>query len=406
MIIIKKFNIISLFLLILPINAYAFSFECDTLEYRHKDTFYCRLNTPIKEEFSSITGSINTSNLVTCNIVSLGSGLDVITASKNNLDFNYTGTPTDKEVLMVECKVSTDLKENKEEILEIPNLKYKLTSDNKEITKYIKSTPVKLIKDFMNTNTTTQNVSNSTIINKSTYLSSIYCPDFNINFSKYILNYDLEVLNKVESLNIQTKTEEANIPVKIEGNKDLKVGNNTVTITVGDAVNSTVYTLNVKRLEANRDIYNKESDATLFNLNVVGYNIMFKPKTYDYTLPLAANVASVIVEADPNNKEATFQINYPEKIENNSKITIKVISQDRQHEQTYTITIDKPTVVSSHKYYYIAGIVVVLVIILIILLKIIKRNNEKDRILGLKSKKRVLNYGTNFNIEQVPDIDK
>lgn len=397
----------------MPINVFSFSLKCDNRSLKYNDNFTCRLYSDENQVYDSVKGQIFNPVYVTCNIGSIPSSMSYI-ENVDKTSFYIEGQTSDKLLLTLNCKVTAKSIEDKQEYIQIPSIAYTLQDGTEMTSDQITSNAITVLRDSSITTTTTSRVTyrtpttttTSTTIPKINYLTSLYCKDFSLNFSKYIMNYNVEVLNSVENLEIIAKTLEPNVNVEILGNKNLQVGNNVVRINVGDLGNITTYTINVKRLEPNKEVYIKESDATLFNLNVVGYNIAFKSNVFEYTLPVNTNVERVVVEADLNNKDATYNIKYPEKLENNSKIIITVISEDKTKQNQYIITINKQSKTKSYVYIYIIIIVVVLIIILILLLRINKRNIEKDKILGLKSKRRKLNMGKSFNIDNVPNVEK
>lgn len=86
----------------------------------------------------------------------------------------------------------------------------------------------------------------------------------NPSFDANIINYDVEVSNKKNYLNILAVPENENAKIEITGNEELKVGDNLITITVTgeDKVSKKVYKINVKqRNQEEEKVYEKEQEA-------------------------------------------------------------------------------------------------------------------------------------------------
>ena len=107
---------------------------------------------------------------------------------------------------------------------------------------------------------------NEPIKNDAT-LSSLNVKNYDIGFDKNKEEYNIEIENYINSLDIDAKVNMSTSKVNIEGNKDLKVGDNTINIIVTseDGTKKT-YKINVKRkdevVETTIDKINEVIDGT------------------------------------------------------------------------------------------------------------------------------------------------
>ena len=144
------------------------------------------------------------------------------------------------------------------------------------------------------------------------------------------------VSNDVTSLEIVGTPNGENATVEVEGNDNLVVGDNTITVTVTAQDGSKgTYTINVER-EGN-------GDTTLSDLEVDGYDLEpeFDPDTTEYQITVPSDVDSVTVNATPNGENATVEVEGNENLQPGENIiTVKVTAENGDTE-TYTITVTK-----------------------------------------------------------------
>lgn len=179
-------------------------------------------------------------------------------------------------------------------------------------------------------------------------LSSISLSSGTIQFNPNIYNYETKVLYDIENIEVLATTEKGSSKAVVEGNKNLKVGENTITITVTSEKGTTQkYTIKVTRLPEGEGI---GDNANIQNITVKGYKLEFNYSKFEYKLVIknekSLNIG--VVMDDPN---ATFQIFGNNDLKDGSIIRIVTKSHDGTATQTYSITITKP----NYSIYYVIG---------------------------------------------------
>lgn len=102
------------------------------------------------------------------------------------------------------------------------------------------------------------------VLKASAELDDLIIKDYKIDFVKELKKYTLSVPYKIKELKITPKPVNQKATIKIDGNKNFKVGRNTVRITVKseDEQNQEVYTLNVTREKEVKKIVHTCPDVT------------------------------------------------------------------------------------------------------------------------------------------------
>lgn len=171
----------------------------------------------------------------------------------------------------------------------------------------------------------------------SNYLSSLTIAGVNFNFDKEVLDYNVSVTNEIESVNIYAFAEDRAATVNIYGGGSLKVGENTVTVTVTSTTGrSRTYTIKVIRKEDELGI---SSNTELATLNVGGYDIKFKPNKLDYELKIDKEKTLVIM-ATPKSDRSNVYIVGNEDLSTFSTLKISVVAEDGST-SVYSIDISK-----------------------------------------------------------------
>lgn len=98
----------------------------------------------------------------------------------------------------------------------------------------------------------------------STVLKNIEVKDYDIDFSEGQKKFTLSVPYKVKKLSIKTEAENPNATIEIDGNKNFKVGKNTIKITVTseDTQNTETYVITVTREKQEKKIVQTCPDVT------------------------------------------------------------------------------------------------------------------------------------------------
>ena len=160
-------------------------------------------------------------------------------------------------------------------------------------------------------------------------------------FSKEINKYVLIVSKDVESLEITAVPENEEATVTVEGNKNLIMGLNkiTVKVTAKDGEPVMEYIINVTKTE-NMEIANADlKELTFKNIDL---KLMFDPDIIEYTIDVGENVEQIELLAKAVNSKATITITGNEKIKfGQNVITIKVLAEDGITEKIYTIIVNK-----------------------------------------------------------------
>lgn len=152
-------------------------------------------------------------------------------------------------------------------------------------------------------------------------------------------NYYTLLLNEnITDLVVQATPTNENLKYEITGNKDLKIGENIITITVyGENNNTNTYTINA--LKTNEpDKYN----ALLSTLIIDNYpfNEDFFSEIFNYTTKSTSKKENVDVFAYPQNPNAKVEITGNKNLkDSNNTITITVTSENGLATKTYTVNL-------------------------------------------------------------------
>ena len=219
------------------------------------------------------------------------------------------------------------------------------------------------------------------------YLKSLIVEGYELLpvFDKNTTSYTLQVPSDVTELNVKVETEDEKAKTEIQGNKDLKEGENTVTISVNAEDNTIkIYEITVTKSE--------KIALGLKTLKIKNTDITkkFKPELYNYEIDIE-DVTKLDIEAIANDETATVEILGNEDLqEGENTITIIVSSQDGKEKVTYQIKANKviekvATTVKEEKkeidpkiYLYVGIGTVVLIALIIVVVYTIKHRNEDE----------------------------
>ena len=135
---------------------------------------------------------------------------------------------------------------------------------------------------------------------------------------------------------------------------DLEVGYNTIYATAEseEGLHRSVYEVIVKRAEETLVSGQQQADATLRALNLSGINLSFDPATTRYTVEIENDVTETTVTPTANDPSSTFVIKLDgvedsdgtvSLLAQSNVITVEVTAADSVTNQTYTVTITRPT---------------------------------------------------------------
>lgn len=218
--------------------------------------------------------------------------------------------------------------------------------------------------------TTTTTTTTAKAASNNNYLVSIKVNNEDIlNFDKDKIKYTIDYDYEVSKVSISAKTEEDTASVEISGDKELKVGENVITLTVSaEDLSTRVYKVIINREDK------KEFNTKLEDINVVGYDLNFNSQSKTFYLKVPKDVKSLKIKAITEDSNAKVKIIGNENLENESIIKISVTNETE--ESTYRIIIEKEE--KDNSILFLVGIGIVLLIIIIILLKLFISNKKKD----------------------------
>ena len=210
------------------------------------------------------------------------------------------------------------------------------------------------------TDTTTDTpVDNPTDTTTDTPVDDVYLSNIKLStatldktFNKEIYNYNVNVLNAVESIKIQPFSEKSDSTILVNSinlasgsfsnDIPLTVGITTITVLVKNVTSSAIYTIEVTR---QNKIPSSNNFLKTLTLSTGTLDSAFDKNTLHYTVALAYNVKNIIITAEPEDTNSSVKINdllSPATIGTTDTIsvTIKVIAESGV-EKIYTIAITK-----------------------------------------------------------------
>lgn len=200
-------------------------------------------------------------------------------------------------------------------------------------TKYVSSSLLTSTKPEEDKKTEETTKSNNANLKSLEIANFEFTPSFNAD----VTQYTLEVTNNINELEIKAEAEDSKATVTINGEKDLKNGENSVTIKV-NAEDGTVkiYEIKVTKTEA--------ATLGLKSLKIAGTNIEtnFKEDVFNYEVEINEDLNKLDIEAVASEEGATIEILGNENLqEGENLITIIVTSKDGENKATYQVKVTK-----------------------------------------------------------------
>lgn len=157
-------------------------------------------------------------------------------------------------------------------------------------------------------------------------------PEFNKDTTEYNLIVDLST----STINVSTQTLDSKATVTILGNKNIKKGENTITIKV-KAEDGTIhkYYIYVTKID-NVELAN----ADLENIEIEDYTLTpsFNSSIYNYNLDIDKKITNLNITAIPQNEKANVKIEGNEELqEGENTIKITVTAENNTTTRTYKI---------------------------------------------------------------------
>lgn len=213
-------------------------------------------------------------------------------------------------------------------------------------------------------------------------------------FSSAITSYTIKVAKDITKLELKAEPEDIKAKVTVQGNEQLKEGENNIVISVS-AEDGTVKQYEIKAIRETETRILGLQSLKIKNTNI---GTIFKPEQYDYEIEIKEET-KLEIEAIANDEMATVEILGNEELqEGENVITIIVSSQDGTQKVTYQIKANKianvtPSVdkqIDVQLYVYIAiGAILLIALIIVIVYTITHRNQEE--------------YEYTDNIEELPE---
>lgn len=225
--------------------------------------------------------------------------------------------------------------------------------------------------------------SNNSALKELTLLQGTLSPEF----SKEVKEYTVQVGKDVTELQLDAIPEDEKAKASVEGNTDLKDGENKVTITVtAEDGSTTVYTLTVNKTDE------ASTGLTLNKLEITGATLSptFTPEVYSYTVNVPTGTTSLDITAETSEEDATVEITGNTDLkdgENLITIMVKKGEEEEQQVATYQITVNvgEQAVATTTNddsgpniLVIICGVAAAIIVIAIIILVIIHRKNSMD----------------------------
>ena len=226
-----------------------------------KETTITLNTTPQKGTIDSVTKTFSLKGIqtTTTKAKSNNSNMSGITFSVGILDKTFDSNTTEYTVTGIKDTINsitiTPTCENCEYTITCPTGECSV-KDSKRVTLETGANNVAInikSEDGTTNKTYNFNIYRGDIITSSPYLKDIKIKDATLSpkFDSLTNDYSITIKNDVEQLDITTIAEDPTADIQIKGNENLKVGENTVTITVtsSDGENKQVYTILVTKEE-------------------------------------------------------------------------------------------------------------------------------------------------------------
>ena len=200
-------------------------------------------------------------------------------------------------------------------------------------------------------------------------------------FSTGTTEYTMTVGSNIDEINVNAIAEDSNASVKVDGNKNLKIGSNKITITVTAGEDTRIYNINVTK--------DSKKQLQLSELLVDGQPLVpeFDSNIYEYTIE-KADTSELNITATPSSESAEVEIlgNTDFQVGENI-VTILVKSSNGEDVTTYQITVNvaQSDAIATEKnndnkkmYLYIGAGAVIVIIVIIIIISIVKNKKVDD----------------------------
>ena len=199
-------------------------------------------------------------------------------------------------------------------------------------------------------------------------------------FSTGTTEYTMTVGSNIDEINVNAIAEDSNASVKVDGNKNLKIGSNKIAITVTAGEDTKIYNINVTK--------DSKKQLQLSELLIDGQPLVpeFDSNIYEYTIE-KADTSELNITATPSSESAEVEIlgNTDFQVGENI-VTILVTSSNGEDVTTYQITVNVAKPASANvdnndnkrTYLYIGLGVIGVIVVIIIIISIAKHKKVDD----------------------------
>lgn len=360
-------KIIILISILFSFNVYALELSCPTDTKLYNEYFKCNIIDKNYNEYKSFTGNISSTDNINCELSNANENL---TKSFEGNTFNLNGKSSNEYLLEIICHVTNNVKSNTE-LVSINDLKYNI--DNKNNNIILKSDYIKISTSDIDTKPRDTSDKNSLLESLNLGLT-----DVDFTFSRFVTEYNFEVLNEVESFSPSYIALNKDAIITVKGSKKLDIGKNTFDIYVKSPISNatTCYTITINRLPKGVKIYDKSADVSLSKIIIKDKDIKFNNETKNYNIKLKSNENSLDIYVKPNYDGAKVKISDTNNLNNKDVITITITSENGEITDKYFLHIIKEIDKSYLKTYVILGIVGLIIIGALIYIFIL---NSKDK---------------------------
>lgn len=201
-------------------------------------------------------------------------------------------------------------------------------------------------------------------------------------FSPETTSYTIQIAEEVTKLEIKAEAEDEKATVTINGNEELKEGENIITITV-TAEDGTTKNYEIKVAKLANGV--EKLGLTSLKIKDTSIATMFKPEVYNYEIDIK-DVTELEIEAIANDETATIEILGNENLqEGENIITIIVSAKEGEEKVTYQIkankivkAVEEGKKIDSKIYLYTAIGAVILIALVIVIVYTIKHRNQDE----------------------------
>lgn len=247
------------------------------------------------------------------------------------------------------------------------DIKAETTNWNDKVTIVVNEKPT---STSTTTTTTTTKAKSS-----NNYLSFIKVNKKEVeNFDKETIKYELSYDNSIDKVAIEAKAEDDKAKVSLDGNNELKVGENefTIKVTSEDGTDK-LYKLIITREEE------ISANTKIKSIDIKGYSLKIDGPSKTYHLKVDKKTDKLDISVVLEDEKAGYEIEGNDNLVDGSTISI-IVTAENNDTDTYRILISKDSDKKENKsilpLIIIGALLLIVVIVVIVVVK--KKKNKKD----------------------------